>query len=332
MPVAFDAIAAMGDHLRHWVEAHGRSQPVPEGQRLIEAGVPDDHLCFLLEGTALVETSETQDSTPLGLGSSLALLSAGAMFGEMAFLDREPPVASVVAGPHCHVLVVSEAVLQGAMDRDPQLAREAYELFARKLAMQLREQNAFLHRWSGVAIEPLRQALLAFECLDDTDVTWLASHGQLRRLVDEEILIRQGDPASGLHIVLTGTALVSLSQDGRSKTVATVRQGEILGEMSLLVDEACATASVTAVGDLDVLSVDKTVLSSCITADPPRGARFYQAMAIMLCRWSRNQLLSHGLAAATTTIHGDGPGEASPADRRFARLRRQVGVETSTQA
>ncbi len=329
MPVAFDAMAAMGDHLRQWVETHGHRQPVAEGQRLIEEGVPDDRLCFLLEGTALVEVSESALATTLGRGPSLALLSAGAMFGEMAFLDRDPPVASVVAGPNCQVLVISEATLQRAMDRDPQLAREAYELFARKLARQLREQNAFLHRWSGVAIQPLRQALLAFECLEDSDITWLASHGQRRQLDAGDLLIRQGDPATALHIVLCGTARVSLVQDGRSKTMATVQPGEILGEMSLLGDDACASASVAAVGELEVLSVDKTMLTARFADDPPMGARFFRSIAVLLSRWSRNQLQSHGLAAPATTTRGADPGEVSPADRRFASLRRQAGAGTT---
>ncbi|MCS5697755.1 cyclic nucleotide-binding domain-containing protein [Cyanobium sp. FGCU-52] len=318
----FNAYTAMGEQLRQWLRNHARLRHAPDGSVLVREGVQDNVLFLVEKGSVRVRT------TSPGEPATLADLGSGALFGEMAFLEGRLPVATVVAGPGCEVREVDEVQLAAAMAADPLLARDVYELLARKLAIQLRHQNTIVHRWPGVNAAPPNQALLLFAYLEEGDIDWLAANGRESRVPAGELLLEQGEPVPDLLILLHGSARVLLQQDARSTTVGQVRGGEMLGEMSLLGGSDEASASVQAVGSLTVLRVAKERLRSQLEADALVGARFFRAMAIVLSRWSRNQLLSHGLAEGARLAEGDATEVRAElrytAEQRFARLRRAV--------
>ncbi len=325
---AFNAYTAMGDHLRQWLRQHAEVRQPPEGSVLVREGVQDRVLFLVERGTVRVSTSSTGEPT-----TTLADLGSGSLFGEMAFLEGRLPVATVVAGPHCELREVDEQRLAASMEADPLLSRDVHELFARKLASQLRQQNAMVHRWPGVNSAPPDQALLMFGYLEDSDIDWLAANGRETTVQAGEMLLEQGEPVPDLLIVLHGTARVVLRQSDDTSVVGHVHGGETLGEMSLLGGSDEASASVRAEGPLTVLRVPKERLRSRLAADALVGARFFRAMAIVLSRWSRNQLLNHGLAEEARLAGGDAAevdaaevdGQLrQAAEQRFARLRRAV--------
>lgn len=319
---AFNAYAAMGEHLRLWLRNHAQLRQVPTGSVLVREGVQDSVLFLVEKGSVQVRTSSPGET------ATLAELGSGALFGEMAFLEGRLPVATVVAGPGCELREVDEDQLAAAMSADPLLERDVYQLLARKLASQLRHQNTIVHRWPGVNAAPADQALLLFAYLSEGDIDWLAATGRQSLLPAGELLLEQGEPVPDLLILLHGTARVILRQDERSTTVGQVRGGEMLGEMSFLGGSDEASASVQAVGSLTVLRVAKERLRSQLEADALVGARFFRAMAIVLSRWSRNQLLNHGLAEGARLAEGDATEVKAElqhtAEQRFARLRRAV--------
>jgi len=324
-PVAeplFNAYTAMGEQFRQWLRNHAQLRKVPEGSLLVQEGV-EDHVLFLVErGSVRVRTSSP------GEPATLAELGSGALFGEMAFLEARMPVATVEAGPDCEVREVDETKLAGAMAADPLLARDVHLLLARKLASQLRQQNTLVHRWSGVSAAPPDQALLLFAFLEESDIDWLSANGRESRLPAGELLLEQGEPVPDLVILLHGSARVLLRQGDRTTTVGQVHSGEMLGEMSLLGDRDEASASVQAEGPITVLRVGKEGLHTRLAEDAAVGSRFFRAMAIVLSRWSRNQLMSRGLAEGARLAEEDiapvDPQTRVAAAERFARLRRAV--------
>lgn len=319
---AFNAYAAMGEHLRLWLRNHAQLRQVPEGSVLVREGVRDSVLFLVEQGTVQVRTTSPDET------ATLAELGSGALFGEMAFLEGRLPVATVVAGSGCELREVDEDQLTAAMNADPLLERDVYQLLARKLASQLRHQNAIVHRWAGVNSAPANQALLLFAYFSEDDIDWLAANGRESRLAAGTLLLEQEEPVPDLLILLHGTARVLLRQDERTTTVGQVHSGEMLGEMSLLGGSDEASTSVQAEGSLTVLRVPKDRLRSRLAADARVGARFFRAMAIVLSRWSRNQLLSHGLAEEARLAEADAAkvdGQLRhAAEQRFARLRRTV--------
>lgn len=64
----------------------------PAGAVLLSQGQPNDHLTFLIEGTADIERS-----TGRGLRERITVLTAPAVFGTTSFFQPKPPTATVRA-------------------------------------------------------------------------------------------------------------------------------------------------------------------------------------------------------------------------------------------
>ena len=83
-----------------------------------------------------------------------------------------------------------------------------------------------------------------------------------------------------------------------SKQVGSSRRGELLGELTLLTNEAQgATATVRSAGGMELLELDKTVLNQALQDDPSLAERFYRSLSCMLSQRSRDQLLARQLAS-----------------------------------
>ena len=308
MPASsFDAIASLGDGLQSWIAQHCHSRDAAAAEVLIPEGSKEPRLWLIEAGSAQVSTTGSD-----GAQIRLAELGAGALVGEMSVLEGRPAVASVIAGSPCRVIPIDPPALEAAMARSPGLACDVNSLFARKLAIQLASQNHFIHRWREASVEPLRKALVVFACLSDVDVEWLARLGQRQRHSDGSVLIRQGELVPELLLVLIGMASVSVASPGGAVVVGSSRAGELLGEMSLVGGDERASATVTAVGPMEVLAISKDQLQQGLELDPSLGARFYRAMALMLSQRNRDQLLSRGLAANARKVEGlAGTGEST---------------------
>ena len=80
-----------------------------------------------------------------------------------------------------------------------------------------------------------------------------------------EAIVRQGQDAKSLFVVVRGEASVTLA--GTSGEVARLRKGDVFGEMSLLTGEA-RTATVTAATDCDLIEIDAEGFRSVVMANP----------------------------------------------------------------
>ena len=80
-----------------------------------------------------------------------------------------------------------------------------------------------------------------------------------------EAIVRQGQDAKSLFVVVRGEASVTLA--GTSGEVARLRKGDVFGEMSLLTGEA-RTATVTATTDCDLIEIDAEGFRSVVMANP----------------------------------------------------------------
>lgn len=108
------------------------------GETLLEEGSRRQALFVLVGGIARVERSH------LGKGIGYARLTAGALFGEMSFLEGSGASASVVAEEPCEVDVVDGAVVQSLAASVPGLGTRFYQSLAVLLSERLRETAALL--------------------------------------------------------------------------------------------------------------------------------------------------------------------------------------------
>ena len=309
---AFNAFNEISSGLQNWMKNNGKLIQFKHDQKLITEGEISDSIFMAIDGKLAVNTTDQN-----GNEKCLAELREGAIVGEMTWLEQRPAVASVKAVESTNTLVINFEKLDDLINTDPTLAAELQRVLAKKLALQINSQNAWIHRFSneGIEVEPLRKVLIFFAGLSDQDVNAIASIGSLNRVHAGEDLIRQGEEVSSLYLILAGEAEIIVDIGGVSKQVGSSRRGELLGELTLLLSsEGGATATVTSSEGMELLEIDKTKLNQLLNADPNLAEHFYRSLSCMLSQRSRDQLLSQRLASLSKNAELEDGGDDEELD------------------
>jgi CRP/FNR family transcriptional regulator, cyclic AMP receptor protein len=95
----------------------------PEGARIVRQGGRGETVFVLMDGTARVVRG----------GRTVARLSPGDFFGEIAVLDRRPRTADVVAASPVKCLVLHRDDLKDILEAEPQAAWALLETLAGRL-------------------------------------------------------------------------------------------------------------------------------------------------------------------------------------------------------
>ena len=93
-----------------------------------------------------------------------------------------------------------------------------------------------------------------------------------------DAIVRQGDTGSCMYVIQDGEVEVSQSYNGDSVRLAVLGQGEFFGEISLFRNEK-RSATVRALGDVRVMTVDKKTFMSRIQEDVTLAFQIVQSMA-----------------------------------------------------
>lgn len=158
----------------------------------------------------------------------LAVLDEGAFFGEMALLDGTPRVASVVAVDECELLELTDEILRDVTSRHPAVSQALRRFYRQRLLANV------------LSLSPI------FRSFGDDDRRRLVARFKLREVADREVIIREGQAADGLYVLMHGVALVTTrGEAGRVTPLAVLREGDVFGEMALLGRQP-ATATVSA--------------------------------------------------------------------------------------
>jgi len=176
------------------------------------------------------------------------------------------------------------------------------------------------------------RTLPLLESLTDQQLAELAALGTPRASVRGEVLVRQGEHADHVYLVLAGTAAVSV--DGSAvRPPATV--GDCVGELAIL-DEGPRAATVVADGPLEVLTFPAAGFRSALEAIPPLREALTRALGRRLrtvsTGWAELAADADVLLDAYLGLQGSG----DPADRRAAvqgaaaLLRRLAANEAAT--
>ena len=302
----FNFLETASPELRTWLSENGETQSFPTETVLIKEGERHRSPMVLLEGRLNVSTSNQQQGQ-----EQLSSLTPGCLVGEMNWLENRPAVATITSSGDCTVLKVSLQQLDLLDRQQPTLAAQLHRVIAQKLAVQIQGQNIWAHRLSinHGPVEALRKVLTLFANLQEEDVFRLAGLGRLHRVQPQTVLLNQGDEVSALYLVLSGEAEIVFTLRGKPVVVGTSRRGELLGEMSLLLnDQKGASAGVRSSQGMDLLMVERSTLVAELERNPSLAARFYRGLACMLSRRSRDQLLGHQRGAISQLEEQDGIG------------------------
>jgi CRP-like cAMP-binding protein len=96
-----------------------------------------------------------------------------------------------------------------------------------------------------------------FRALRPPELDAVLAHAVMRRVSRGTLVLRKGDPATGMVVIMQGSVRISsVSEDGREVMLGILGTGEVLGEISLL-DEAERSADVSTIEDSVLLFVER---------------------------------------------------------------------------
>lgn len=105
------------------------------------------------------------------------------------------------------------------------------------------------------------------------------SRGALGKVYhDGQVIIRQGKVGNNMFIIQEGQAQVLVEKDGKETRLRVAKEGELLGEMAIFEKEV-RSATVRALGEARVLTIDKKNFLRRISEDPSIAFRIVQTMS-----------------------------------------------------
>lgn len=100
---------------------------------------------------------------------------------------------------------------------------------------------------------------------------------------DGEVIFREDDPVDCMYVILNGKVKITKNGPGGEVHLTTIQEGEIFGEISFF-DGLPRSANATAIGQTQVLTVDKKMFFANITRDPTVAFKVLEAMSTRIRR------------------------------------------------
>lgn len=162
----------------------------------------------------------------------------------------------------------------------------------------------------GGAIAERLSAVDIFAPLSADEITMLAQAAVSHVFAPSETVIRAGEPGSSMFVVHKGRVRVQVSENGRSRTVATLNEGDFFGEMALFTGEP-RTANVLALEETEVLEIGHAAMKRVFDTNPD----LVESLSFIMAE--RRQ----GLATQT-----DSPAATSEASGILSAIKRFFGL------
>jgi CRP-like cAMP-binding protein len=210
---------------------------VAPGDRVISEGDIPDKVYIVVRGD-LVATRGTPPRP-------LARIGEGSFFGEMALLDDTPRSATVTAVTDAELLALPRALVMDLGAKFPTVMASLMTSLRARLIATL------------TATSPL------FALIPAKERRGIVDRFKLREIEPGTPIIREGQRADGLYVILTGRADVV----ARGLPIATLTTGDVAGEMSLL-SHGVAEASVRARTRVTALTLSSSGLQEIIMIHP----------------------------------------------------------------
>eukprot|EP01119_Soliformovum_irregulare_P011897 TRINITY_DN3038_c0_g1_i1.p1 TRINITY_DN3038_c0_g1~~TRINITY_DN3038_c0_g1_i1.p1 ORF type:complete len:1023 (+),score=338.35 TRINITY_DN3038_c0_g1_i1:277-3069(+) len=97
-----------------------------------------------------------------------------------------------------------------------------------------------------------------------------------------EIIVKQGDENSCLFRIKSGTAVVEKEEEGVTKTLATMGERSMFGEMSVLTQHGKVSATIRAQTRVALYKIEATFMYQLFSSEPGIKKRFFRSAAIRL--------------------------------------------------
>ncbi len=235
----------------------------PAGSVILEEGEPGDCLYAVGRGRVLVYCKAVDDPgnpTTLSARVYVAALAEGDFFGEFSLLKRSPRSATVEAATDVVLLRLDRESLDGLLMGDASFREPLVEFYKERVAELLLARNPLV---CALNPEARRRLLVKSEIL---------------RYKDEQVIVNEGEEAGAVFFVMGGEVEVFHLEDGFPVFIDKLREGQLFGEMAAL-KKGTRSASVRAIGDVELLAIDGGALADVLAETPDVMVLFEQAMS-----------------------------------------------------
>ena len=215
-----------------------------EGEVICTEGQTTDRIFVLVAGKA--EVSRQVE----GENKTLAFLGGGSIFGEISMLTGAAPTSTITAMSDCDLLEIQREHLNQIARTYPSVPGVLAAFAQQRMARNL------------IATSPL------FAIIPEADRPELLTRFDFKALAAGEKVISEGQPVSGLVLVLAGELLVQKEdQDGGVMSLSILREGDLAGEIALL-KGLRATATVSASRKTAVAVLGRPAFEALIKQHP----------------------------------------------------------------
>lgn len=284
-----------------WLIATGQQQQLSVGAILLEARQEPKTIYLLLNGVLTLGIPQTQDSCIDA--QELVQLSRGEIIGETLLLNLPPSATTVKAIQDSIVLSIPQARLAEKLEQDLSFSTHFYRSITLILAARLRQLFTMPSQLQAVSNQTVKEALLIFGELRDSDVDWLMMAGRLEKLAPGQLLVQVGRPLEALYIILDGLLSTGICEGeinpltlcfecanetaDSQKIIDYLSRGKISGAINFL-EFTPAIVTVRAVHESLVLSIPRSKLSMKLQQDMGFASRFYRVLATQLAEnWQK---------------------------------------------
>ena len=222
---------------------------VPAGKHVIEQGEEGAEAYIVARGELEVrrESEESEDGPASTM--TLARLTNGALFGEMALLSRAPRAASVVACRPSILLVARRDALEAVAEQRPDVGIELAAHCRRRMVANLVRTSPVL-----IAVDP-------------TERPALVERFETKVYEKGEKVITEGRQTDGLHLIASGEVAIVGHEGGEPFVISTLGVGDVVGEVALVLRRK-ANADVVAVHPTVTLFLPRDEFVSLIREHP----------------------------------------------------------------
>ena len=95
---------------------------------------------------------------------------------------------------------------------------------------------------------------------------------------DGEVIVRQGEMGDGLFVIQEGQVEILSERDGEATRIRVAGKDELVGEMAVF-ERAPRSATMRALGEARVLTVDRTNFLRRLNEDPSLAFRLVETMS-----------------------------------------------------
>jgi CRP-like cAMP-binding protein len=218
---------------------------VSPGQAVVEEGTPGASMFALVEGRAdVLRTLEG------GARKAVGTVTPGDFFGELALVSEGPRLATVVTTERTVLLELTRERMEAVAARHPEVGAAVEAFYRRRMVENLLRSNPLLSK-----LTPEQKAAVSRDF-------------QLRTVSAGEALLTQGQPGDAFYVVLRGRCTPWLEQlHGRRVALAELREGDVFGEISLLLDKP-VSATVRADVEGVVLRLERAAFEKHLLSQP----------------------------------------------------------------